>query len=100
MGKQWGTCVLGIFLGACIVAVLSKGFWVSLERGTGSSILAVLTYLGIVVGAVAVLGTVSWGYNRLYGSSRPIVYHFWGATLVVIALAVVVGFLKVFFTAL
>jgi hypothetical protein len=100
MGKQWGSCVMGIFLSVFIIAIISNGFWRSLDRGTLNSVLVLLSYFGVVVGAVAALGTALWGYGRLAGAQRPIVHHLWGATLVVIAFTVLIGFLKTFLTLL
>ena len=90
--------MMGIFLSVFIIAMMSNGFWVSVDRGMLNSALVLLSYLGIVAGAVAVLGTALWGYSHLSGASRPIVYHLWGATLVVIVLSALIGFLKAFLT--
>jgi hypothetical protein len=100
MGKRWGSCVLGTFLSVFIIAIMSEGFWVSVDRGMLSSVLVLLTYFGLVAGAVAVIGTASWAYGRVTGAPRPLEHHLWGATLAVIALSALIGLLKIFLTAL
>jgi len=98
MGKQWGSCGLGILLCALIIACASEEFWLGLDRGLlyAAQILAVS--LALVAGASGVLAAAFWGYNRVLGSPRPFSHCLWGGTIVVIGLCALIWFLKRFFS--
>jgi len=98
MGKQWGSCGLGILLGGFIIACVSDQFWLGLGRGIFYAGQILLGYLVLVTGAAGVLASVFWGYNRVLGSPRPFAHYLWGATIVVIGLCALIWFLKKFFT--
>jgi len=98
MGKEWGSCGLGILLGGLLIACVSDQFWLGLDRGMIQAALIMLKYLVLLSGAAAVLGAVFWGCNRAFGSPRPFSHCLWGATIVVIGMCALILFLKQFYS--